>query len=92
MIIDIGPGMLKMRDLKMTDQYARHKNAGPEIAGPKIAGHENAGPEITGHENAEHENALWQLCLSVCLMHSCSVSKMVNKVKHPIKSDTHYTS
>ena len=40
-----------LQDMKMTDQVARHENAGYENAG-----HENAGHENTRHENAGHEN------------------------------------
>jgi len=53
-----GPSKLqdmKLQNIKMMDQIARHKNAGHEIAVHEFAGHKNARHEIAVHENVRLE-------------------------------------
>jgi len=45
----------------MTDQVARHENAGHEIARCENARHENTGCENAGYEDRRHETTL--LCI-----------------------------
>ena len=59
-----------MQNMKMTDRFARHENAGNENDGYEIAGHDN-----TGNEN-RHSHALVKVStvrLSLLLFSSCAL-------------------